>query len=118
MTQARLIDGKASAAKVLQQVRDEVQSLKADGISPALAVILVGDDPASEVYVRNKILRAEEAGIRSFEYRLPADSSQARVLAVIAGLNADPSVNGILLQLPLPAHREEACALQAIDPAK
>ncbi|MEE4149467.1 bifunctional methylenetetrahydrofolate dehydrogenase/methenyltetrahydrofolate cyclohydrolase FolD [Pseudomonas viridiflava] len=118
MTQARLIDGKVSAAKVLQQVRDEVQSLKADGISPALAVILVGDDPASEVYVRNKILRAEEAGIRSLEYRLPADSSQARVLAVIAGLNADPNVNGILLQLPLPAHIEEACALQAIDPAK
>ncbi|MEE4160584.1 bifunctional methylenetetrahydrofolate dehydrogenase/methenyltetrahydrofolate cyclohydrolase FolD [Pseudomonas viridiflava] len=118
MNQARLIDGKASAAKVLQQVRDEVQSLKAEGISPALAVILVGDDPASEVYVRNKILRAEEAGIRSLEYRLPADSSQARVLAVIAGLNADPSVNGILLQLPLPAHIEETCALQAIDPAK
>ncbi|WP_122532879.1 bifunctional methylenetetrahydrofolate dehydrogenase/methenyltetrahydrofolate cyclohydrolase FolD [Pseudomonas viridiflava] len=118
MTQARLIDGKASAAQVLLQVRDEVQSLKADGISPALAVILVGDDPASEVYVRNKILRAEEAGIRSLEYRLPADSSQARVLAVIAGLNADPNVNGILLQLPLPAHIEEACALQAIDPAK
>ncbi|KTC14196.1 bifunctional 5,10-methylene-tetrahydrofolate dehydrogenase/5,10-methylene-tetrahydrofolate cyclohydrolase [Pseudomonas marginalis ICMP 11289] len=118
MNQARLIDGKASAAKVLQQVRDEVQSLKADGISPALAVILVGDDPASEVYVRNKILRAEEAGIRSLEYRLPADCSQARVLAVIAGLNADPNVNGILLQLPLPAHIEETCALQAIDPAK
>ena len=118
MNQARLIDGKASAAQVLLQVRDEVQSLKAEGISPALAVILVGDDPASEVYVRNKILRAEEAGIRSLEYRLPADSSQARVLAVIAGLNADPSVNGILLQLPLPAHIEEACALQAIDPVK
>ena len=118
MNQARLIDGKASAAKVLQQVRDEVQSLNAEGISPALAVILVGDDPASEVYVRNKILRAEEAGIRSLEYRLPADSSQARVLAVIAGLNADPNVNGILLQLPLPAHIEETCALQAIDPAK
>lgn len=118
MTQARIINGKASATQVLQQVREEVQHLKADGISPALAVILVGDDPASEVYVRNKILRAEEAGIRSLEYRLPADSSQARVLAVIAGLNADPSVNGILLQLPLPAHMEEACALQAIDPAK
>lgn len=118
MNQARLIDGKASAAQVLLQVRDEVQSLKAEGISPALAVILVGDDPASEVYVRNKILRAEEAGIRSLEYRLPADSSRARVLAVIAGLNADPNVNGILLQLPLPAHIEETCALQAIDPAK
>ncbi|SHM49337.1 methylenetetrahydrofolate dehydrogenase (NADP+) / methenyltetrahydrofolate cyclohydrolase [Pseudomonas asturiensis] len=118
MNQARLIDGKTAAGKVLQQVRDEVQRLKAEGTSPTLAVILVGDDPASEVYVRNKILRAEEAGIRSLEHRLPADSSQARVLAVIAGLNADPGVNGILLQLPLPAHIEETSALQAIDPAK
>ncbi|WP_024694066.1 bifunctional methylenetetrahydrofolate dehydrogenase/methenyltetrahydrofolate cyclohydrolase FolD [Pseudomonas syringae] len=118
MNQARLIDGKTAAGKVLQQVRDEVQRLKAEGISPALAVILVGDDPASEVYVRNKMLRAEEVGIRSLEHRLPADSSQARLLAVIAGLNADPGVNGILLQLPLPAHIEETSALQAIDPAK
>lgn len=118
MNQARLIDGKTAASKVLQQVRDEVQRLKAEGISPALAVILVGDDPASEVYVRNKMLRAEEVGIRSLEHRLPADSSQARLLAVIAGLNADPGVNGILLQLPLPAHIEETSALQAIDPAK
>ncbi|MBC3954035.1 bifunctional methylenetetrahydrofolate dehydrogenase/methenyltetrahydrofolate cyclohydrolase FolD [Pseudomonas triticifolii] len=118
MNHARLIDGKTAASKVLQQVRDEVQRLKAEGISPALAVILVGDDPASEVYVRNKMLRAEEVGIRSLEHRLPADSSQARLLAVIAGLNADPGVNGILLQLPLPAHIEETSALQAIDPAK
>ncbi len=92
--------------------------MKAEGIEPALAVILVGADPASEVYVRNKILRAEEAGIRSLEHRLPADSSQARVLALIAELNADNSVNGILLQLPLPAHIEETRALQAIDPGK
>lgn len=115
---ARIIDGKAAAARVLQQVRDDVQNLKDDGIEPALAVILVGDEPASEVYVRNKILRAREAGIRSLEHRLPADSSQARLLALIAELNADNTVNGILLQLPLPAHIEESLALQAIDPGK
>ncbi|RMO84254.1 Bifunctional protein FolD [Pseudomonas syringae pv. philadelphi] len=115
---ARIIDGKAAAARVLEQVRQDVHGLKAEGIEPALAVILVGADPASEVYVRNKILRAEEAGIRSLEHRLPADSSQARVLALIAELNADNSVNGILLQLPLPAHIAETTALQAIDPDK
>ncbi|AVB14568.1 MULTISPECIES: bifunctional methylenetetrahydrofolate dehydrogenase/methenyltetrahydrofolate cyclohydrolase FolD [Pseudomonas syringae group] len=115
---ARIIDGKAAAARVLEQVSTEVKILKADDIEPALAVILVGNDPASEVYVRNKILRAEEAGIRSLEHRLPAKSSQAQVLALIAELNADDSVNGILLQLPLPSHMEEARALQAIDPGK
>ncbi|RMR53333.1 Bifunctional protein FolD [Pseudomonas syringae pv. actinidiae] len=115
---ARIIDGKAAAARVLEQVSTEVKILKADGIEPALAVILVGNDPASEVYVRNKILRAEEAGIRSLEHRLPAKSSQQQVLALIAELNADDSVNGILLQLPLPPHIEEARALQAIDPGK
>ncbi|QXW46938.1 bifunctional methylenetetrahydrofolate dehydrogenase/methenyltetrahydrofolate cyclohydrolase FolD [Pseudomonas amygdali] len=115
---ARIIDGKAAAACVLEQVRNDVKILKADGIEPALAVILVGNDPASEVYVRNKILRAEEAGIRSLEHRLPAKSSQQQVLALIAELNADDSVNGILLQLPLPPHIEEARALQAIDPGK
>lgn len=115
---ARIIDGKAAAARVLEQVSTEVKILKADGIEQALAVILVGNDPASEVYVRNKILRAEEAGIRSLEHRLPAKSSQAQVLALIAELNADDSVNGILLQLPLPSHMEEARALQAIDPGK
>ncbi|UFI47001.1 bifunctional methylenetetrahydrofolate dehydrogenase/methenyltetrahydrofolate cyclohydrolase FolD [Pseudomonas savastanoi] len=115
---ARIIDGKAAAACVLEQVRNDVKTLKADGIEPALAVILVGNDPASEVYVRNKILRAEEAGIRSLEHRLPAKSSQQQVLSLIAELNADDSVNGILLQLPLPPHIEEARALQAIDPGK
>ncbi|MCJ2373353.1 bifunctional methylenetetrahydrofolate dehydrogenase/methenyltetrahydrofolate cyclohydrolase FolD [Pseudomonas sp. RGM 3321] len=115
---ARIIDGKAAAARVLEQVRTDVKTLKADGIEPALAVILVGNDPASEVYVRNKILRAEEAGIRSLEHRLPAKSSQQQVLALITELNADDSVNGILLQLPLPPHIEEARALQAIAPDK
>jgi len=114
----KLIDGKAAAARVLTQVKEDVATLKRDGIEPALAVILLGEDPASQVYVRNKILRAEEAGIRSLEYRLGSDTSQAQLLNVIAELNADPGVNGILLQLPLPAHIEEARALQAIDPRK
>lgn len=115
MNSLKLIDGKAAAAGVLRQVKADIAR---HGIHPALAVILVGDDPASHVYVRNKILRAEEAGIRSLEYRLPADTPQADVLALIARLNADTSVNGILLQLPLPAHIEEALALQAIAPSK
>ncbi|GFM50508.1 bifunctional protein FolD 2 [Pseudomonas cichorii] len=118
MSTSKLIDGKAAAGRVLRQVKTDVQRLKTEGIEPALAVILVGDDPASQVYVRNKILRAEEAGIQSLEYRLPADSSQARLLALIAELNADPKVNGILLQLPLPSQIEETLALEAIDPCK
>lgn len=118
MSTATLIDGKAAAAQVLLHVRDEVATLKAEGINPALAVILVGEDPASKVYVTNKVLRAGEAGIRSLEFRLPADASEAEVLALIAELNADTSVHGILLQLPLPAHIEETRALQAIAAAK
>jgi methylenetetrahydrofolate dehydrogenase (NADP+)/methenyltetrahydrofolate cyclohydrolase len=114
----KLIDGKAAAARVLKQVQADVLQLKADGIEPALAVILLGEDPASQVYVRNKILRAEEAGIRSLEYRLGADTSQARLLELISTLNNDRAVNGILLQLPLPAHIEETRALQAIAPGK
>lgn len=118
MNASKIIDGKASAARVLAQVKLDVSTLKKDAIEPALAVILVGADPASQVYVRNKILRAEEAGIRSLEYRLDADITQTQLLDLIAELNADQSVNGILLQLPLPAHIQEARALQAIDPGK
>lgn len=118
MNASKIIDGKASAARVLAQVKLDVSTLKKDAIEPALAVILVGSDPASQVYVRNKILRAEEAGIRSLEHRLAADTTQAQLLDLIADLNADPSINGILLQLPLPAHIQEARVLQAIDPGK
>ena len=118
MSPLKLIDGKAAAAQVLQQVREDVRTLKADGIEPALAVILVGEDPASQVYVRNKILRAEEAGIRSLEYRLPATTSETELLALIGTLNDDPQVHGLLLQLPLPPHIEETRALQAIAPSK
>ncbi|MGP0173616.1 bifunctional methylenetetrahydrofolate dehydrogenase/methenyltetrahydrofolate cyclohydrolase FolD [Pseudomonas sp. NCHU5208] len=115
---AQRIDGKATAARVLAEVAADVAVLKAQGIEPALAVVLVGDDPASHVYVRNKVLRANEVGIRSLEYRLGADASAEAVLEVVAGLNADASVNGILVQLPLPAHIDETRVLQAIDPAK
>lgn len=118
MNTSKLIDGKAAAGRVLAQVKADVQALKRDGIEPALAVILVGEDPASQVYVRNKILRAEEAGIRSLEHRLSKDTTQAQLLDLIAELNSDASVNGILLQLPLPAHIEETRALQAIAPGK
>lgn len=118
MNTSKLIDGKAAANRVMTLVKAEVQRLKADGIEPGLAVILVGQDPASQVYVRNKILRAEEAGIRSLEYRLSADTTQAQLLKLIAELNDDDSVNGILLQLPLPSHIEETLALQAIAPGK
>lgn len=118
MNASKIIDGKASAARVLAQVKLDVSALKKDAIEPALAVILVGADPASQVYVRNKILRAEEAGIRSLEYRLEADITQTQLLDLIAELNADQAVHGILLQLPLPAHIQEARALQAIDPGK
>ncbi|MFL1526281.1 bifunctional methylenetetrahydrofolate dehydrogenase/methenyltetrahydrofolate cyclohydrolase FolD [Pseudomonas sp. O230] len=118
MNTSKLIDGKAAANHVMTLVKADVQRLKADGIEPALAVILVGQDPASQVYVRNKILRAEEAGIRSLEYPLSADTTQAQLLKLIAELNADDSINGILLQLPLPSHIEETIALQAIAPVK
>lgn len=118
MSSSKIIDGKAAAARVLAQVKTQVLALKNDGIEPALAVILVGQDPASQVYVRNKILRAEEAGIRSLEHRLSADITEAQLLKLIAELNDDNGVNGILLQLPVPAHIEEARVLQAIAPGK
>ena len=115
MNSLKVIDGKAAAARVLSQVKHDIAAL---GIQPGLAVILVGDDPASQVYVRNKVLRAEETGIRSLEHRLPADTGQATLLALITRLNADAQVNGILLQLPLPAHIDENRVLQAIAPGK
>ena len=118
MNSSQLIDGKAAAARVLQQVKVDVADMVATGIQPCLAVILVGEDPASQVYVRNKILRAEECGIRSLEYKLAADTGEDELLELIRRLNLDSEVHGILLQLPLPAHIEETRALQAIDPGK
>lgn len=118
MSTAKLIDGKAASAAVLAEVRDEVGVMKAEGVEPTLAVVLVGDDPASHVYVRNKVLRAGEVGIRSLEFRLEATVSAGEVLALIDRLNADKSVHGILVQLPLPKHIDENAVLEAIDPRK
>lgn len=115
---ARDIDGKAIASQVLSEVAADVRELAQQGVTPTLAVVLVGEDPASHVYVRNKILRAKEAGIRSMEHRLPDTTTQSQLLAVIAQLNSDPSVNGILVQLPVPAHIDESAVIQAIEPIK
>jgi methylenetetrahydrofolate dehydrogenase (NADP+)/methenyltetrahydrofolate cyclohydrolase len=118
MNRARLIDGKAAAAGLLETVRQDVAQLHAAGVSATLAVVLVGDDPASHVYVRNKVLRASEVGIRSIEHRLAADTRQDALLSLISTLNADVSVNGILVQMPLPAQIEESAVIDAIDPEK
>ena len=116
---AAVIDGKAFAAKVRGRVADHVARLKAEtGITPGLAVVLVGEDPASEVYVRNKGKQTLEAGMASFEHKLDATTSEADLLALIAGLNADPAVHGILVQLPLPGHLDSDLVINAIDPAK
>ncbi len=116
---AKIIDGKAFAARVRGEVAAHVARLKADrGITPGLAVVLVGEDPASEVYVRSKGKSTLEAGMNSYEHRLPAETSEAELLALIARLNADPAVNGILVQLPLPKHLNADLVINAIDPAK
>ena len=115
----KVIDGKAFAARVRAQVAAHVARLRDDrGLVPGLAVVLVGEDPASQVYVRNKGTQTVEAGMQSFEYRLPAETSEADLLALIARLNADPAVHGILVQLPLPAHLDSDLVINAIDPAK
>ncbi len=114
-----IIDGKAFAATLRQTIAGEVNALKSErGVSPGLAVVLVGDDPASQVYVRNKGRQARETGIQSFEHRLDMDTPEAQVLDLIRDLNADPRVNGILVQLPLPSHMDAEKVLQTIDPLK
>jgi len=116
---AKIIDGKAFAAKVRLQVAEGVARLRAEhGITPGLAVVLVGEDPASEVYVRNKGRQTLEAGMVSFEHKLAADTPEADLLALIARLNADPAVNGILVQLPLPGHMNADLVINAIAPGK
>lgn len=112
---ATVISGKEVAADVRAQVKAAVETLPAQ---PTLAVVLVGEDPASQVYVRNKIKQTEECGMRSIHHRLPADTSQAEVEATIAALNADDEVDGILLQLPLPKGLDEAAAIEKIHPDK
>jgi methylenetetrahydrofolate dehydrogenase (NADP+)/methenyltetrahydrofolate cyclohydrolase len=112
---ARIIDGKAIAAALRARVADRVAAL---GYRPGLAVVLVGDDPASGVYVRSKNRAATEAGLTARTIRLPAATAPAELLAIIARLNADPAVDGILVQLPLPAQIDARAVVEAIDPAK
>jgi len=116
---ARIIDGKIIAAELRERVAGEVARVKRDhGLTPGLAVVLVGADPASEVYVRSKHKQTQAAGMASFEHRLPADVAQADLLALVARLNADPAVHGILVQLPLPKGLDTDAVVNAIDPAK
>ncbi len=119
MAEAQIIDGKQIAAELRGRVAEAVAGLKEQhGIAPGLAVVLVGEDPASQVYVGSKAKQTVEAGMRSFEHRLPADTGEAELLALVARLNADDAVDGILVQLPLPKHINSTKVLEAIDPAK
>jgi len=116
---AQVIDGKAFAAKVRAQVADKVAKLKEEhGITPGLAVVLVGEDPASQVYVRSKGKQTVEVGMNSYEHKLDAETSEQDLLALIDKLNNDPAVHGILVQLPLPNHLNEDLVINAINPAK
>ena len=115
---AKILDGKAVSAHVREQVKAEVEALAKQGVPVGLAVIIVGDDPASRTYVNNKKKACAAAGIRSEEYALPADTTQEELLALVETLNKKPAVNGILCQLPLPAHLDEKAVIAAIAPEK
>jgi methylenetetrahydrofolate dehydrogenase (NADP+)/methenyltetrahydrofolate cyclohydrolase len=116
---AKIIDGKEFAARVRAQVAQHVTRLKTDhGITPGLAVVLVGEDPASQVYVRSKGKMTLEVGMKSVEHKLDADTSEADLLAVIDQLNNDPEIHGILVQLPLPKHLDEDLVINSITPSK
>ncbi len=119
MTQAQLIDGKAIALELRKKVGEETAVLiKQHGIKPGLAVVLVGEDPASSVYVRNKGIATKKAGMESFTHQLPSDTSEHDLLQLITQLNQDANVHGILVQLPLPKHIDANKVLQAINPDK
>jgi methylenetetrahydrofolate dehydrogenase (NADP+)/methenyltetrahydrofolate cyclohydrolase len=115
---ARILDGKAIAERVREDIAQKAAALSQQGVQPCLAVILVGSDPASAVYVRNKVAACEKAGFRSLKFEYPAETEPALVLAKVAELNADTSVHGILVQLPLPPQFDEDAVLEAISPAK
>ncbi len=116
---ADVIDGKAFAAGIRARVAEGVAAFKASqGFTPGLAVVLVGEDPASQVYVRNKHRQTIEAGMESFEHRLPADTPQADILALVEKLNAEPAVNGILVQLPLPDHVDADLVINSVSADK
>ncbi len=116
---ARLIDGTSSASELRDEITELVREIRDfHHVTPGLAVILVGDDPASEVYVRTKHQRALDVGMKSFEHTLPRDTTEHQLLTLIEGLNDDPAVHGILIQLPLPNHLNTARIMDALDPAK
>jgi len=115
---AKILDGKALAARIRAGVADEAKVLAARGVQPGLAVVLVGEDPASHIYVRNKTKACAEAGFRTFDHKLPADTSEVALLQLVAKLNADPDVDGILVQLPLPKQIDSSKVLLSISPAK
>jgi methylenetetrahydrofolate dehydrogenase (NADP+) / methenyltetrahydrofolate cyclohydrolase len=115
---AKILDGKALAARIKGELGQTVTALRARGVAPGLAVVLVGEDPASQIYVRNKTASCAAAGIQTFDHRLPATTSQAELLALVKRLNADPAVDGILIQLPLPAGLDARAILPAVDPRK
>lgn len=115
---AKLIDGKLIAGEVLDSVKARVDDLKANGVEPCLAVILVGDDPASRVYVNNKKRSCERVGIKSLEFTLPAQATQAQLEELIDRLNSDETVSGILCQLPVPEHIDSDALIRRISPAK
>ncbi len=115
---AQLLDGKVMSGELRVRIAERVAALKAKGVTPGLAVILVGEDQASQIYVRNKEKGCEEAGMHSVTIRLPEDTDQAALEDHIRALNADPAIHGILVQLPLPKHLDEAAALAVIVPEK
>jgi methylenetetrahydrofolate dehydrogenase (NADP+)/methenyltetrahydrofolate cyclohydrolase len=114
----QLIDGKAIAAKLRGEVAVTAAALRGKGITPTLAVVLVGDDPASAVYVRSKTKAAREAGVEPRDHRLPATTTQQELMALVESLNRDPEVDGILVQMPLPAHLDSDAVIRALDPDK
>ena len=115
---SKIIDGKAVSAQVKERIRLETEQLKDKGIEVGLAVVIVGDDPASKVYVRNKKLACEAVGFKSYEYALPEETTEEQLLELIKRLNADEKVNGILVQLPLPKHLDDKVIINNIVPEK
>jgi methylenetetrahydrofolate dehydrogenase (NADP+)/methenyltetrahydrofolate cyclohydrolase len=115
---ATIIDGKAYAQGLRARIADAVSGLSRQGVTPGLAVVIVGEDPASQLYVKNKARQTVEVGMRSFEHTLPASTGEAELLDLVARLNADPAVDGILVQLPLPKQIDAQKVIEAIDPTK
>ncbi len=116
---ATVIDGKAVAAEVIETVKNASQTLQAEtGVTPGIAVVIVGEDPASQVYVASKGRKARECGFHSVEHTLPESTSEADLLRLVEDLNSDPSIHGILVQLPLPSHIDESLVIQKISPDK